>query len=106
MARACLLPLDCTPLEPAWTANLATVGERDKAIEWANLALRSSEDEPMVFYNAACTFAVLDERERAIELLERAVKLGWGDRAWMQNDSDLVSLRDRPRFQALLKSLH
>ena len=87
-------------------ANLATVGERDKAIEWANLALRSSEDEPMVFYNAACTFAVLDERERAIELLERAVKLGWGDRAWMQNDSDLVSLRDRPRFQALLKSLH
>lgn len=87
-------------------ANFATVGEKAKAIEWANLALRSSEDEPMVFYNAACTFAVLDEHERAIDLLERAVQLGWGDRAWMQNDSDLASLRDKPRFQALLDSLH
>ncbi len=87
-------------------ANLATVGEKAKAIEWANLALRSSEDEPMLFYNAACTFALLDEHERAIDLLERAVKLGWGDRAWMENDSDLASLRDESRFQALLQRLN
>ena len=87
-------------------ANFAAVGEKAKAIEWANLALRSSEDEPMVFYNAACTFAVLGEHDRAIDLLERAVKLGWGDRAWMANDSDLASLRDKPRFQALLTSLN
>lgn len=87
-------------------ANFATMGEKAKAIEWANLALRSSEDEPMIFYNAACTFAVLDEHERAIDLLERAVQLGWGDRAWMENDSDLASLRDDPRFQMLLQRLH
>ncbi len=87
-------------------ANFAAVGEKAKAIEWANLALRSSEDEPMVFYNAACTFAVLEEHDRAIDLLERAVTLGWGDRAWMANDSDLASLRDKPRFQALLTSLN
>jgi adenylate cyclase len=87
-------------------ANFAAMGEKAKAIEWANLALRSSADEPMVFYNAACTFAVLDEHDRAVDLLERAVQLGWGDRAWMANDSDLASLRDKPRFQALLTSLN
>lgn len=87
-------------------ANFAAVGEKAKAIEWANLALRSTEDEPMVFYNAACTFAVLEQHERAIDLLERAVELGWGDRAWMANDSDLASLRDKPRFRALLTSLN
>ncbi|MGN2250851.1 TPR end-of-group domain-containing protein [Frateuria sp. GZRe14] len=87
-------------------ANFAAMGDKAKAIEWANLALRSSEDEPMVFYNAACTFAVLEEHDRAIDLLERAVKLGWGDRAWMANDSDLASLRNKPRFQALLTSLN
>ncbi len=87
-------------------ANFATMGEKDKAIEWANLALCSSEDEAMVFYNAACTFAVLDERERALDLLERSAVLGWGDRAWMANDSDLASLRDHPRFNALLDRLH
>ena len=87
-------------------ASFAALGEKAKAIEWANLALRSSEDEPMVFYNAACTFAVLDEHDRAIDLLERAVQLGWGDRAWMANDSDLASLRGKPRFQLLLTSLN
>jgi len=87
-------------------ANFAAMGDKAKAIEWANLALRSSEDEPMVYYNAACTFAVLEEHDRAIDLLERAVKLGWGDRAWMANDSDLASLRDKPRFHALLASLN
>jgi adenylate cyclase len=87
-------------------ANFAAMGDKAKAIEWANLALQSSEDEPMVFYNAACTFAVLEEHERAIDLLERAVRLGWGDRAWMANDSDLASLRDKPRFQALLSNLN
>jgi adenylate cyclase len=49
---------------------------------------------------------VLEEHDRAIDLLERAVKLGWGDRAWMANDSDLASLRNKPRFQALLTSLN
>ena len=87
-------------------ANFATMGNKARAIEWADLALQSSSDEPMVYYNAACTFAVLDERERALELLQRAVELGWGDRAWMESDSDLTSLRDTPRFHALLADLH
>jgi adenylate cyclase len=39
-------------------------------------------------------------------LIERAVRLGCGDRAWMANDSDLASLRNKPRFQALLTSLN
>jgi len=87
-------------------ANFATMGDNAKALEWADLALQSSSDEPMVCYNAACTFAVLGDSERALELLERAVELGWGDRAWMENDSDFVSLHDMPRFNALLASLH
>jgi adenylate cyclase len=87
-------------------ANFATIGEKDKALEWADLALQSGADEPMVYYNAACTFAVLGEHGRAMELLERAVALGWGDRAWMENDSDLASLRGNPRFQALLARRH
>lgn len=87
-------------------ANFATMGDRAKAAEWADLALRSSSDEPMVYYNAACTFAVLDESERALDLLEHAVALGWGDRTWMESDSDLMSLRSNPRFRALLARLH
>ena len=44
--------------------------------------------------------------EKYIDLLEKAVSLGWGDRAWMENDSDLDVLHEQPRFKALLGNIH
>jgi adenylate cyclase len=82
--------------------NLAELGERDRAIEWTERAIESSGEEPIIYYNSACTFAVLGESDRALDLLERAVTLGWGDREWIQNDSDLASLHGNPRFRDVL----
>lgn len=39
---------------------------------------------------------------RALDLLEQAVDSGRGDRAWMETDSDLDSLREYARFEALV----
>jgi adenylate cyclase len=44
-------------------------------------------------------------KERSIELLERAVEGGWGDRAWIETDSDLDSIRDDERFVALIQRM-
>ncbi len=85
---------------------LASLGQRDKALEWADLALQTGENESNVLYNIACVFAQLGEQQRAIALLERAVELGWRDRAWLETDSDMASLRDSPRFVALLERMH
>ena len=85
--------------------NLYRVGERDKAIAMAEQALKQAQDEPVVLYNVACFYVVQGDKERAIDLLERAVNLGWGDRAWMEHDSDLDPLHPIPRFQALLSRI-
>src|SRR3546814_11586665 len=77
--------------------NLASLGERNRAIEWTERAIEASGEGPIIFYNSACTFAVLGEHDRALDLLERSVALGWGDREWIQNDSDLASLRSEER---------
>jgi adenylate cyclase len=82
--------------------NLAELGDRERAIAWAERAIEASDEEPIIFYNSACTFAVLGEANRALDLLERAVALGWGDREWIQNDSDLASLHGNPRFRDVL----
>ena len=82
--------------------NLAELGERERAIQWAERAIDASDEEPIIFYNSACTFAVLGESNRALDLLERSVALGWGDREWIQNDSDLASLHGNPRFRDVL----
>lgn len=85
---------------------LASMGQCDKALEWADLALETDENESNVLYNIACVFAQLGEHERGMELLERAVELGWRDRAWLETDSDLASLREMPRFKGLLEKMH
>ncbi len=82
--------------------NLYQVGEKQKALAMAEQALVQGRDEPVVLYNGACFYAMQGETDRALDLLEQAVRLGWGDRAWMEHDSELESLHDNPRFRALL----
>lgn len=84
---------------------LCSVGEFEKGQEMAERALGPDEKEPVVLYNVACFFAMKGDYDRAVDLLERAVTNGWGDRAWLETDSDLDALRDNARFQALLEKI-
>jgi adenylate cyclase len=82
--------------------NLWRVGEHEKAVDMANRALEQGRNEPLVFYNIACLYVDQGDKQHAIDLLEKAVDLGWGDRAWIETDIDLAPLRDDERFKALL----
>lgn len=53
-------------------------------------------------FNLACAHARAGEVDRALARLEQAVDLGFGPRAAISDDEDLVSLRQDPRFAALL----
>ena len=85
--------------------NLCLVGEQEKGHEMAERALGQDQDEPVVLYNVACFYTHAGDTDRALELLESAVEKGWGDKAWLETDSDLDPLRDLPRFQALLQRI-
>ncbi len=85
---------------------LCIVGEQEKGLEWAERASGQHENEPNVLYNGACFYAMQGDSDRSFELLSRAVELGWGDRAWLETNSDLDALRADHRFVALLKGMH
>ena len=87
-------------------SQLCVVGEQEKGLELAERALRQAENEPDVLYNGACFYATQGDIDRSLELLARAVEFGWGDRTWLETDSDLDSLRADQRFIALLKRMH
>ena len=56
-------------------------------------------------YNLACSLALSKRKSDALRELRQAVKLGYTDFDWMQQDPDLEVLKQHPEFQSLLQNL-
>lgn len=56
-------------------------------------------------YNLACSLALSKRKRAALSELREAVKLGYRDFDWMQQDPDLDALKPHPEFQTLLETL-
>jgi tetratricopeptide (TPR) repeat protein len=59
--------------------------------------------EPENWYNLACSYSLLGQKDKAIQCVERAVHLGYSDFDWMSRDEDLRLIRDDPRFLRIIK---
>ena len=84
---------------------LAAFGEHAEALKWADRAADIDPEEPSVLYNVACAYAIMSQADEAFDLLEQVIGRGFGHRAWVEQDPDLRSLRDHPRFRKLLEML-
>jgi predicted Zn-dependent protease len=59
-------------------------------------------EDPLVWYNLACSFALTKRSDDALDALARAIEVGYDDYEWMKKDHDLSSLRGEPRFESML----
>jgi non-specific serine/threonine protein kinase len=84
---------------------LCQLGEKERGRDWAGRALVIDPDEPMTLYNIACVYSLSGSREEAVDCLEKAIHHGFRHKEWIENDADLKSLREHPRFKALLQTL-
>jgi serine/threonine protein kinase/tetratricopeptide (TPR) repeat protein len=80
-------------------------GQQARALRWSEKAIGLKPDDQSVLINAACVRAQAGLKEEALRLLEDCFSRGWGKRDWIEHDPDYDSLRDDPRFQALLARL-
>lgn len=85
---------------------LAELYAKNKLVE-AGLAVdkRLSKLEPRnetVWYNLACSHALMQQIDEAFEALSKAVEFGYRDYEWMKSDTDLDSLREDKRYESLL----
>ena len=99
-----LNPADRRALSLA-SGSLFEIGEREEAFKWMNQALRLYPADAGVLINGACLFAKDGNKEQALNLLESAVGKGFGKKDWIAHDPDYDSLRNEPRFKALLSKL-
>jgi adenylate cyclase len=83
---------------------LATLGQHERAREWADRALAIDPDDPQAQYNVACVYSLIGAIEPAFDILEKVLpKLSAEFYKWFRNDSDLDPIRAHPRYENLLK---
>jgi adenylate cyclase len=99
-----LNPKDSRALILGATA-LYTLGDTQRALDFAHMAREAYPEGSGVMYNTACIYAKLGRHEEAIDLLEKAVEGGARNKRYYETDTDFDSIRDHPRFKALMNRI-
>ncbi|MGA7625218.1 MAG: protein kinase [Candidatus Acidiferrales bacterium] len=81
----------------------AAVGRREEAVRQLQTAVALRPRDSNVLYNAACTYALLQQPVEALEMLKAAKEAGWANLDWAKRDPDLISLRTDPEFDQLCR---
>ena len=86
-----------------YAANLAQVGRKEEGKIVAAKAIALSPGDSVMMYNAACFYAVLGEKQLALESLRNSIASGNENYEWLRRDPDLDSIRNEPEYIELMK---
>jgi len=76
-----------------------------EAVKSLQRAIEIGGGAPVDFYNLACAHALAGNPDQALDNVERAIGAGVKRRDQYESDPDLASLREMPRFKALMQPL-
>lgn len=80
-------------------------GMYEKGLSVDRKLCRLRPDDPLVYYNLACSHALLKDSDAAFNALEKAVTLGYNDIYHLEQDEDLVLLREDIRYKKLIEKI-
>ena len=66
---------------------------------------RLRPNDAMILYNLACSYSLLNDVDKALKTIQKAVECGYNDFDYLQYDSDLENLRQDNRFQEYFSSI-
>lgn len=55
--------------------------------------------DPVVLYNLACSYSLIDEKDKALRSIKQAINCGYDDFDHIESDTDLDNLRSDSRFR-------
>ena len=80
-------------------------GQWEKGLQIDQRLSKLCPDNPLVFYNLACSYSLLKELDQAFAALTEAVRRGYDDARWLNKDPDLDNLRHDNRFEKIRTEL-
>ena len=85
----------------AYLAGYYSINHREKAVEYAERALKIAPDNPEVVYRAAQVYEQIGERAKALVLLGKALDLNYS-RKLVEHERLFQDLRKDPRYELLV----
>ena len=76
-------------------------GNYDRSLAVDKQLSRLEPQNPLAFYNLACSYSLRGEVDLAASALEKSLTLGYRDFRWLAKDPDLYRLRKHPLYQAI-----
>ncbi len=76
-------------------------GKFEQGLQVDEQLSRLEPANPLVFYNLACSYSLIDQVDLAATALEKALSLGYRDFTWLAKDPDLRALRKHPLFRGI-----
>jgi len=80
-------------------------GQWEKGLKVDKRLAHLCPNNPLVFYNLACSYSLMSHLNEAFAALNKAIRLGYNDAKWLTKDPDLENLRKDSRFEALKREL-
>lgn len=77
------------------------LGDKEKAISIINDLLKKNDMGD--FYDAACLYSIMGEKEKSISYLRKALELGYRRFAHIKRDRDLNNIRDEESYKTLIE---
>jgi len=71
-------------------------GSYERSLRVDKQLSRLEPNNPLVFYNLACSYSLNGEFDLAATALEKAIALGYRDFRWLARDPDMRRLRQHP----------
>lgn len=62
-------------------------------------------DDPLVFYNLACSYSLLRQIGNAFDAIKKAIDAGYDNLGYLEKDTDLDNLRHDGKFQKYFELL-
>jgi tetratricopeptide (TPR) repeat protein len=88
---------------PASTDKQVKLQQQEEAIAAYDASLKLQPDDPGSYFNIARCYALLNKPAQSLDNLENFLKLDpETDRETIESSDDFKSLRDQPRFKALM----
>jgi len=77
------------------------IGRLEDSKRESTMAMTLRPNDPVILYNAACTFCLMSQKGDALDALAKAWRSGYRDIDWVRGDPDLLSLHEEPEFEKL-----